>query len=75
MQGLDSLKDDNRQDYKIGCTVNTMIAKQVSRPGDLMGTVNSDLSTDGREAANIVAVKRTGAQNEPLQGEQASGDN
>lgn len=75
MQGMEDTQDDYRADYKLGCTIDTMIAKQISRPGDLMGTVTSDLSTDGREAANIVAVKRTGAPNEPLQGEQASGDN
>lgn len=75
MPGLGSPQDKNRSDYKLGCTIDTMLAKQISRPGDLMGTVTSDLSTDGREAANIVAVKRTGALNEPLQGEQASGDN
>lgn len=63
------------EDYKLGCTVDTMIAKQISKPSDLLGKKTTDMSTDGREAANIVAVKRTGAQNEPLQGESASGDN
>lgn len=60
------------EDYNLGCTVETLIARQISRPGDLLGRGNTDYETDGRSAANLVNHVRSGAFNEALGGEQAS---
>lgn len=75
MPGLEQreLRDDI--DYKMGCSVNSLIARQVSRPSDLLGRGNLDTVTDGRASANIIEAYRTGARNEPLDGEAASDDN
>lgn len=75
MPGLnhDEFRDD--EDYKLGCSVNSLIARQVSRPSDLLGRGNLDTVTDGRASANIIEVYRTGERNEPLEGETASEDN
>lgn len=40
-------------DYKFGCSVDTMLAKQIYRPADLMGNGETDAG-DGRRAANTV---------------------
>lgn len=69
----DELRDN--VDYKMGCSVNTLIARQVSRPSDLLGRGNLDTVTDGRASANIIEAYRTGARNEPLEGETASDEN
>ena len=60
--------------YKLGCGVDTLIAKQVARPSDLLGRGVSDPTTDGRAAANVIEAYRTGVQNKPLKGESASGE-
>jgi pilus assembly protein CpaD len=60
--------------YKLGCGVDSMIAKQVARPSDLLGRGVSDPTTDGRAAANVIDVYRSGALNKPLKGESASGE-
>lgn len=60
-------------DYKLGCSSQTLLARQISRPADLNGrTLSPGQTTDGRAAANIVDVYRSGAPNEPLEGETAS---
>ncbi|MCB1783792.1 MAG: hypothetical protein KDI13_07315 [Alphaproteobacteria bacterium] len=68
----DGRKLEYNPDYKLGCTVDTMIAKQVAHPKDLLGQGNVDETTEGRSAANIIEVYRSGAKNEPLQGQTAS---
>ena len=72
MAGLESHSAEADEDYKLGCSVNTMFARQIARPKDLKGRANSDVS-DGRRAANQVEVYRTGVPNDPLGGESASG--
>ncbi len=73
MAGLDkSAGVGSQKDYKLGCSVETMIARQVSRPGDLLGRENTDLTTEGRGASNIVDGSRSGTLNQPLEGESAS---
>ena len=62
----------NNGDYRMGCTVETLIARQVSNPRDLLGQEHDDVLSDGRSAASIVNTYRQGAQNEPLGGFQAS---
>lgn len=75
MPGMNEDEVRDNLDYKMGCSVNALIARQVSRPSDLLGRGNLDTVTDGRTASNIIEVYRTGAQNEPLEGETASEDN
>ncbi len=76
MPGIDGGRElEIDPDYRLGCSIQTMMAKQISRPKDLMGQENTDTMTDGRASANIIELYRTGAQNEPLDGESASGEN
>ncbi len=74
MPGIDNQEVSPQKDYKMGCSIKTQMARQVSRPSDLMGRGNTDLKTDGRSATNIVDAYRTGAPNEALDGESASGE-
>ena len=74
MPGYADTNIGSQKDYNIGCTVETLIAKQVARPKDLLGREASDPTTDGRSAANLVNAVRAGTFNEPLGGQQASGN-
>lgn len=73
MPGVTGRAINAQEDYKLGCTVDTLFARQIARPKDLAGQgVQADSVTDGRRASNIVDRYRTGAPNEPLDGETAS---
>lgn len=72
MPGMDGRSLEYNPDYQLGCGVQTLMAKQVARPKDLMGHENTDIKTDGRPAANVVDAYRLGAPNKPLDGEKAS---
>lgn len=74
MPGADGDAVEYDPDYKLGCTIESMLARQVARPADLMGNGVQGQTTDGRAATNIVDLYRSGAPNEPLEGEQASGE-
>lgn len=57
--------------YRLGCSVDDMLAKQVASTPDLEGRVagqNYGRSTDGLRAGNIVDTYRKGIPNEPLDG-------
>jgi pilus assembly protein CpaD len=56
-------------DYKMGCTVETIIAKQISRPADLMGRELDRTHMDARGVSNQVNEVRAGAKNSSLGGE------
>jgi type IV pilus biogenesis protein CpaD/CtpE len=53
----DGLTTSEIGDYRFGCSVDTMIAKQIYRPSDLNGHAGSDPG-DGRRAANSVEYYR-----------------
>ncbi len=74
MAGYHDTDIDIDPDYVLGCSIETTIARQISRPKDLLGNADSGRTTDGRRASNIVDRYRTGAPNEPLEGQSASGD-
>ncbi|MGH1402914.1 MAG: CpaD family pilus assembly lipoprotein [Alphaproteobacteria bacterium] len=74
MPGLNGGSVENNTDYKLGCSVGTLMARQIARPSDLLGRGRSDTGSDGRSAANIVELYRTGAQNDLLEGQSASGE-
>lgn len=73
MPGIQGREINAEEDYKLGCTVDTLFARQIARPKDLKGQDTDSLS-DGRRAANKVEAYRTGVNNEPLGGESASGN-
>lgn len=73
LPGIESNVVEPNEDYKMGCTVQTMIARQVARPKDLEGQGDAGVNTDGRSATNIVDLVRSGAENKELGGESASG--
>ncbi len=57
--------------YRMGCTVDDMMGKQVASTPDLEGRVpgqNFGRTTDAQRAGNVVDVYRTGKPNEPLKG-------
>lgn len=72
MPGLTHHNIDVDEDYKIGCSVNTLISKQIARPKDLRGRSDDALSSDGRRAGNVLDAYRAGIPNEALDGETAS---
>jgi len=41
-------------DYKFGCSVETMVARQIARPSDLEGVSGLDDKDGGRRETNIV---------------------
>ncbi len=62
------------KDYKLGCSIETMLARQVAKPSHLLGRGATGEPTDGRAASNIVDFYRMGAPNESLEGESATDD-
>lgn len=48
-------------DYKFGCSVETMLARQVARPSDLEGVAGLDNGDGGRRESNIVDSYAAGA--------------
>jgi len=69
MSGFDDRNHKTDLDYEMGCTVQTVIARQISRPKDLMGRDFENTHTDARGVSNQIEVFRSGAQNEGLGGE------
>jgi len=72
MPGMHDRNIDTPVGYQLGCTRDSIFAKQIARPKDLMGGGETQDTSDGRRAANIVDGYRTGVQNEPLDGESSS---
>lgn len=67
-------KVEAEEAYKLGCTIDTLFARQLARPKDLMGQGQDSRTSEGRRAANIGDFYRSGQPNEPLKGQSASGD-
>ena len=74
MAGFEDGWIEAEEDYRLGCTIDTVFARQIARPKDLKGQGQNDRTTDGRSATNIVDVYRSGAMNEALEAESASGE-
>lgn len=53
----DGLTNAQIGDYRFGCSVDTMLARQIYRPADLQGYAGAD-DGDGRRAANSVEYYR-----------------
>lgn len=63
----DGLTTHDIADYRFGCSVDAMLAKQIYRPSDLKGNDASD-PMDGRRAANVAEYYRR------IDQEEAEGD-
>jgi pilus assembly protein CpaD len=64
------------QGYKIGCTVESLMAQQIARPGDLLGRPGFETDADARRQEAVVWQRGYYANtpNAPLEGERASDD-
>ncbi len=62
--------------YHLGCTVESLMAKQVARPGDLLGRPGFETNADARRQEAVVWQRGYYANKsfDPLQGEIASDD-
>jgi len=63
---------ENDQKYKIGCGIDTLLARQIARPADLLGRGAQENTSDGRPITNKVDLYRTGELNKPLEGESST---
>lgn len=61
------------EEYQLGCSIETYMAKQIARPQDLLGNDTMD-NVDGRRSANVLENYQSGKPNEELQGELATDD-
>ncbi len=73
LPGMNNTILEHNPDYKMGCTSQSLMAKQIAKPKHLLGQGASG-TTDGRGASNIIDVYRTGAPNQPLDGQSATGE-
>lgn len=72
MEGINSRDVVLNKDYRLGCTVDTLLSRQIANPKDMTSDRASDGVSDGRRAANIIDIYRSGAPSEKLEGETAS---
>lgn len=72
MAGYEDRNVDTSEDYKFGCTRDSIFAKQISRPSDLAGRSEVKTTSDGRRANNVVERYRTGEPNAALEGESST---
>lgn len=73
---LDEIEDsavENYKDYELGCSTDIFLARQVAKPGDLLGRAESQDSI-GRRQTNIVDGHKAGTQRGTLEGESTQGD-
>ncbi len=72
LPGLNGTALEDEKGYQMGCSIKSLMVKQVANPSDLAGKGNVDMDTDGRSASNIIEAYRSGAPNAELSGEDAS---
>jgi type IV pilus biogenesis protein CpaD/CtpE len=68
MPGLEDSENLYRSDYKFGCSIETMLARQISRPKDLAGDVVM-APADGRREIAVIDGHRSGAIRGMISGE------
>ena len=63
-----------KPDYRFGCTVETLLARQVSRPSDLLGKQGFNNNSDARRQERVLSTRGYYGDkpNAPLQGESAT---
>lgn len=61
-------------DYKYGCTVESLLARQVARPADLLGKQGFETNADGRRQERVLSKRGYygDSPNQDLNGEKAS---
>ncbi len=69
--GLEDRVPDTAKDYELGCSTETLMAKQIYRPRDLLGNAGAGRA-DARRASNIVDGYRTGESADSLNAETVS---
>lgn len=74
MAGLEDRNVEADEDYKLGCSLDTLFAQQLVRPKDLKGQGASNAYSDGRRASNLTESYRSGALNPDLKGKTATGE-
>jgi|JI10StandDraft_1071094.scaffolds.fasta_scaffold248364_2 pilus assembly protein CpaD len=74
MPGYETSHVDIDPDYDLGCSLDTMIARQVARPADLAGRVPDPQDGDGRRAGAVVEPYREGNPNDALSGAMTTGN-
>jgi type IV pilus biogenesis protein CpaD/CtpE len=74
MPGISSRTVEAEEGYRLGCSVETLYARQIARPKDLKGQTAEGETMDGRRASNVVDTYRTGVPNKRLEGESSSGN-
>ncbi len=72
MDGMDGNLKGTNPDYKMGCAIDTMLVRQIAKPAHLLGRGATSQTSDGRAAVYVVDGYRSGAQNESLEGFDAS---
>lgn len=70
--GADFGKTGLNDGYRAGCGIETILAKQISRPSELRGRAGLSGPSDGRRVYQQLGAWRAGIPNEPLEGENAS---
>lgn len=60
MPGADTMRAELDFDYKLGCSLQTMVSRQVARPADLAGRAPDSASGDARRAGAVVEPYRAG---------------
>ncbi len=72
MPGMGYAPLDHDPAYKIGCTVESVFARQIADPSDLLGEAKASPYSQGRPSSNVIQVYQTGAPNKPLKGTSSS---
>ncbi len=72
MELVDDAAHENYREYGLGCSTETYLARQISRPQDLLGRDDVEVVEDGRKRANVVEAYKTRIQNEGLTTERPS---
>jgi type IV pilus biogenesis protein CpaD/CtpE len=77
MPGLDNTATDWKgvKKYGFGCTIESVMAKQIERPADLAGTAALPETSDGRRLSNSIDSYRDGVPNEKLEGINSTDEN
>lgn len=74
MPGFSDTDLGHDEEYRLGCTMETLFARQVARPRDLLGRGRSADSADGKAFTNAVIAGRAGGLKDALEGQRASSE-
>lgn len=72
LSGLEDRDHRIEMDYEMGCSVQNLIARQISNPKDLLGRDFDSAYTDARGISNQIDAHRKGEKNSSLGGESTS---